>query len=280
MPPAPVIYVIAHPAFARRYAYITRHVAAMTRATPVFVGVIGRDAVSQPGHSHSTALTPGEVGCALSHVAAYRHMAEHGIDRAFVIEDDVILPPDFDSIATRILSELTEGEVISLHSPTRQKHRLSLQGAFALGGSQICHPFTAAAVRSTSCYAIHGAAAARLAAANDPVRYLADEFHSFWDHGLVRALRIASPQLAGTAGFESVIGYHRPGLKKALARLANRLPGIAALLSARRIWLRRKRDRNHVFSPAASPLAAGNPGFGTVSPAVPMTAEARQERKA
>ncbi len=260
------LYVIAHPSFAARFDYITGHIAAKSRASPVFTGIIGQDAVLQPGHGHSPALTPGEVGCALSHMAAYRHMAEHGIDRAFVIEDDVVLPDSFDDIARHVLSLLEPGEVISLHSPTAQKRLLSLHGAVDLAGSRLCHPFQPHAVRTASCYAIHIGAAVRIAAGNNPVRFAADDFSGFWENGLVGALRIASPQLAETAGLESVIGYHKPGLKKALARWANDQSVLSALLSARRKWLRRKGDRNHMFSPDISPLAAGNPAFGASVP--------------
>ena len=40
--------------------------------------------------------SPGWVGCALSYVALAQHAIRHGIDRLTVMEDDVVLPPDFE----------------------------------------------------------------------------------------------------------------------------------------------------------------------------------------
>lgn len=40
----------------------------------------------------SRSLTPAEIGCALSHLRAYRTMIERGIDCALILEDDVTLP--------------------------------------------------------------------------------------------------------------------------------------------------------------------------------------------
>lgn len=38
-------------------------------------------------------LTPSEIGCALSHVKLYRTLAKREVDRALVLEDDVVIPP-------------------------------------------------------------------------------------------------------------------------------------------------------------------------------------------
>lgn len=40
-------------------------------------------------------LSPGEIGCALSHAGIYRLMAERGIERALVLEDDVVIHERF-----------------------------------------------------------------------------------------------------------------------------------------------------------------------------------------
>ena len=40
---------------------------------------------------------PGWVGCGLSYVALAHHAKKHGVNRLVVMEDDVILPPDFEN---------------------------------------------------------------------------------------------------------------------------------------------------------------------------------------
>ncbi len=253
------LYVVAHPDFKQRFDYITRHVREKSNATPVFVGVNGQKETSQPGHMHNMAFSAGGVGCALAHIKAYRHMVSHGIERAFVIEDDVVLPDAFDDIARRLLAALQPGEVISLHSPTTQPCVLSLHGAIDMGASKICYPQDAKALRTNLCYAIHRDAAEKIAAFNDPVVTVADDYVLFWDKGLVRHLRLASPQLAQVAGFQSVIGYHRSAWKKRLAAVLNRLPVVSRLLVLRRMWIRTRNDANHHFTADKSPIESGNP---------------------
>jgi glycosyl transferase family 25 len=40
-------------------------------------------------------MTPGEIGCALSHRLAYKKIIEHKITRAIILEDDIIIKNDF-----------------------------------------------------------------------------------------------------------------------------------------------------------------------------------------
>src|SRR5690348_4758531 len=40
------------------------------------------------------ALTGAEIGCALSHVHAYRRILDQNLPAALILEDDVVLPPD------------------------------------------------------------------------------------------------------------------------------------------------------------------------------------------
>lgn len=48
-------------------------------------------------------LTPGEIGCALSHQRCYRRILEKELRMAFVLEDDVDVPPAFVEVAEAIL---------------------------------------------------------------------------------------------------------------------------------------------------------------------------------
>ena len=52
-------------------------------------------------------LIPPEVGCAFSHLRLYQHILDCGLDRAVVLEDDVILHPDA-VVALQSLDCITE----------------------------------------------------------------------------------------------------------------------------------------------------------------------------
>lgn len=90
------VYVVAHPAFKERYKYILRHLVQRGVHNPTVVGVVGREVLeSAGGEIHRKDLSAGQIGCSLSHVAAYRHMVEHRISKAIVVEDDANLPAEF-----------------------------------------------------------------------------------------------------------------------------------------------------------------------------------------
>jgi len=47
-------------------------------------------------------LTPGELGCALSHLGVYRHMVEKNISHALVLEDDAKLDPALPQVVSKL----------------------------------------------------------------------------------------------------------------------------------------------------------------------------------
>ena len=257
------LYAIAHPAFAERHAYILNHIAQRSAQKPVVLGVVGREVLERdPQFPRNPALSPGQLGCALSHLAAYRHMVENGVRQAIILEDDAALPEGFDDLARAVLAELRAGEVIALHSPTMEKNVFSSHASRRFGRSLMVTPLWAGAVRTCLCYAIDIGAARGILRGNDPVTYVADNFRDFYAHGFVNHLRILSPAAVEVATFESVIGYHAEGsLMQRLAHVLNRTPGIRHLLRLRRRRLRMSRDRNHVIRPEPSPLMQGNPNY-------------------
>jgi glycosyl transferase family 25 len=57
-------------------------------------------------------LTPGEIGCLLSHRAIYQHMVENNIERAIVLEDDVFIDPVFPQVIRDILNAPVKWDMI------------------------------------------------------------------------------------------------------------------------------------------------------------------------
>lgn len=258
----PKVFVVAHPKFHERYTYIKKHLADRNVAEPVYVGVVGKDVLAAGSASqHAPELSAGQIGCALSHINAYKKMIEMGIEKAVIIEDDAILPQNFNDIVSLAATYLREGEIISLHSPTMQPQPLSKHGVIEICGNKFFHPMKATAVRSTLCYLIHCDTAKRILLANCGAHYLADNFGKFWEKGLVKHLRIASPQVVRVAGFESVIGYHTSPISKAVGWVLNSAPIVAAHRKRRREKMRLRRDMHHHLTDEISEAETGNPNY-------------------
>jgi glycosyl transferase, family 25 len=99
----PPIWVINLRRSLERRAHITRHLRQLGLAFELVEAVdgseLGAEAMrasydpSRAMRALSRELTPGEVGCALSHLHAYRRMADEGIPSVLIIEDDVVIEP-------------------------------------------------------------------------------------------------------------------------------------------------------------------------------------------
>ena len=67
-----------------------------------------------PEH-HVDSLAPGIVGCVLSHIATFRQILADGHAAAVVIEDDAILPPNFNPLLESLAPALSGAEAALLH---------------------------------------------------------------------------------------------------------------------------------------------------------------------
>ena len=56
------------------------------------------------------ALTPGELGCAMSHRALYEKIVKENIDYMLIMEDDVKLPDNFSKIVETEISKNTNNK--------------------------------------------------------------------------------------------------------------------------------------------------------------------------
>lgn len=65
-------------------------------------------------HFYGKALTRGEVGCALSHLGIYKKMIDENIDKALILEDDIILEKNFLELITMLNKKKLHNDVILL----------------------------------------------------------------------------------------------------------------------------------------------------------------------
>ncbi|MGL6336111.1 glycosyltransferase family 25 protein [Aeromonas jandaei] len=59
-------------------------------------------------------LSPGEIGCALSHIKLYEMMVANGIERCVILEDDAYLHMHFKKIVEKIAS-CNRSDIVFLH---------------------------------------------------------------------------------------------------------------------------------------------------------------------
>lgn len=131
-------------------------------------------------------MSRGEIGTTLSHLGIYRKMVDQDIPCAVILEDDVILAPDFATL-------LASGDAGSLDTVFKAEQPVMVQmthvargfraGAIPLGSRQLVRPH--GGVWLTSGYFITQAAARNLLRALHPVWMVADHWRYFEREGLL-----------------------------------------------------------------------------------------------
>jgi glycosyl transferase, family 25 len=197
------VFAISLPRFKTRHAYIKSHLAARFGTGYEIVGVDGaevdEDSVAERG------LTKGQIGCALSHLAVYRLMAERNIPHAFVVEDDVVLPRDIQEVLETLRPSFSDSGVVQLYNwggGAEYSNHMSIK---VLGGMSLHHPMRASDLGGTLAYVIGSRAAEGILAANYPVRVTADNWEFFFEHGALETARVLHPSPISVKPFETTV---------------------------------------------------------------------------
>ncbi len=140
--------------------------------------------------------TPGQIGCALSHHAVYRRMAEENIPAALVFEDDVLLSPDFPA-------SLSAAETL-LDAGRRQVFLFSDGTQTPLSGDG--HAFVRAKDGDCSeAYLITLPAARELLRVNSPMVVTLDSWSRFAARGHIELFRATPATATQDHTFPSVV---------------------------------------------------------------------------
>lgn len=161
-------------------------------------------------------LVPGELGCYLSHIAAWRRIAEGTAPGGIILEDDFAASSDLAEVLHALcVTPSPEWDIAKLFCIDDAPQMIS--AAPLAGRYQLCKPYR---VPSTTLgYAITRASAAALLARSVPFFRPIDEDHKFfWEHGQRIALVHPNVLTVGTQDAATgTIGSERRGRSKGAA---------------------------------------------------------------
>jgi glycosyl transferase family 25 len=146
----------------------------------------------------------GEIGCALSHKLIYTKMIQENIQRAVILEDDVIISKDFFEIIDFLENLKINNYLIKLDTGNLGKNdnfqAVPWHKVFINSQYKICHPISPLTLAWG--YYIDIKAAAKMLDLTRKIFVVADEFDYFKNHVKLRLLNKA---VVFNADFESVI---------------------------------------------------------------------------
>lgn len=167
-------------------------------------------------------LTPNEIGCALSHRQAYRHIIESGHEAAVILEDDAI---PGEQLLDLIRQWQSIPATIDLLSLFKGSGIIVRQGAFTLGSTRLAR--AASTIEYACGYFIRRTTAMKLYSVTKKISSVAD-----WPFDL-RDLRhyVTEPDLVRhDFALPSEIGEDRPGFRAPPPPLARKILGLKAML--------------------------------------------------
>lgn len=224
-------YIINLARSTERRAHIISEVAKSGIAHEIMEGIEGRDLdvddpqVVAPSTLAAPWFRPGVAGCVLSHRRVYEKILADGLDQALVLEDDVTLPDDLDSLVWAIGSHLSGAEVALLNYDSQDTCKLSRTSLVSLPRSRLLAlPIDVHQPKSGGAYVITREACKRMTEFCPPVRARADDWGLFYQQGLLDRVRCVFPMPATKSPtFQSTIDRNSPrSLKARTIRLVTR----------------------------------------------------------
>lgn len=199
-----------------RRTYITQHLQKMGLDWSIIEGVDGRQLsetqleelcnMQQVNHLRWW-LTNGAIGCALSHRAAWQRIVDEQLDMAFIVEDDVILPPDIIQTLDFVRHNIKEDEIVLLYCTLREPTLFSNQGQIKQGDYNLFYPMQLEQIFGAVAYIVPLKAAQKMVQYNSPIHITSDCWHQYHKGKAFDSLRVLYPRRIKTGELESSIGY-------------------------------------------------------------------------
>lgn len=215
------IFVINLERAAERRAYILDHLGKLGLAAEILPAVEGARVPREelPEGTHP-GLSPGEIGCYLSHVRFWQIVVDRGLEHAIVLEDDVRCQPGLIKVVNEAIAAGLPFDALRLSAlrPIRGQHLVTLPG-----GVEIILPSKNPS--GTQGYLVTQAGARRLLERlSVPRRPIDDALDLYWKFGL--SIPLISPSMVEEdPGIASTIAGRQGsggsgGLFRHLARVA------------------------------------------------------------
>lgn len=251
-------YVINLTRSPERRAHITGELGKVGLDYEIITGVDGHDldlhdpTTVDPSLFVRSSFPAGMAGCALSHLRVYRKMLDDGLDTAMVLEDDVTLPADLNSLADASAGHLAGADLVLLNYDSKDTCRMSREGSVHLPSSRLLVlPIDVRQPASSAAYLITREACRRMAESVLPVRASPDDWWFFYRQGALDRVRCVVPlPVLKSPQFESTIGYYGlgNGLRSRLLKplMRHKSPLLRQMISRRRQRIHRQWTRSEL----------------------------------
>lgn len=149
---------------------------------------------------HSYAVTPGEIGCSLSHLTVYKALTASDDECALVLEDDVSLPEDIFHFLNEIECSIPK-KTPSIYLLSKVNHYNGKTIINLSNGHSVHDVYNATFAHA---YIINKPAARILLDKLFPVWCVADQWQTFKEFGFIRLLGVHPEYISTNPVYESI----------------------------------------------------------------------------
>lgn len=151
-------------------------------------------------------LNRGIIGASLSHLSTYKKILEEGHEIALILEDDMILPDNFQEIISNVEKNIRNNEIVSLYYFSFKPCLLSKAGAVKLDEKySMYYPMDCGQAVSAGGIVITREACKSLVKVIPPIRLGPDDWGAFYKIGGIESFRCVYPRPLDLALFKSTI---------------------------------------------------------------------------
>lgn len=142
--------------------------------------------IAQHTRALNYAFKPGEIGCALSHLAIYRKMKDEKISQALILEDDALLTTELSAVLSSPAMQLSK-KIPTLVLLSRVNRYVNKRIAEV---TETAHLYPVYSATTAHAYVINLEAATRLLKLLYPVWMVADKWCLFEEYGAMKLLAV------------------------------------------------------------------------------------------
>lgn len=181
-------------------------------------------------------FSPGMIGCTLSHRGLLERMIDEKIEKAIIMEDDIIIPSSFPDIIKNVTNLVQDNELFllywySLHAkqPFSTINRIEVQPGVYI--SEALNPHILA---STACYALTLETAKNIVSNNIPVKAVADDWKYHLQIGSFKRIKCLVPCIIEPALMRSDLVWGSMAFSKIKRFLEDNVPLVDYLVKKKR----------------------------------------------
>lgn len=152
-------------------------------------------------------LKPNAIACSMSHHRAYEKMLDENVDIALILEDDIELGNDFESVLEKCLPKIKDNDIYLIYFHGDEKIFITKDTEYVDPKHSIYRAKTAWGAYSAGGYILSRKTAEKLRQHVFPVHTTADSWGTFKRDAVIGNLWAILPLVTKDAPFVSDIGY-------------------------------------------------------------------------